>query len=335
MKEQRNVDGDTLADLVRAQSDCNNAAALENSTTSGWTPCVHLLSGNRNVLHYRITAKHADRFDKDCMSFETWARAVEKRGKWMTGIKIGCACRCKDAIEAIYKYQQGWSDYTWTAIPRAKAPASPLVGATMSEAHGDLSQGVWFQSAYTGLWYRSKEAAGDLSAWCEDGILHQLDVPEAPAAGNEKLAGACGAQHDSRAFHHCLFPAGHAGRHYCHICGLYWGEGTGNETERCHIHAVNSYLQPLWELMHNEHGLTLLQTELQDIMAACKKIEQADEMGNMAEIAELKDKLKQVHKDLGHELRDPNGTIWQECERLQKENEQLKAKQAAGAGGEG
>lgn len=22
--------------------------------------------------------------------------------------------------------------------------------------------------------------------------------------------------------HHCLLPAGHEGRHFCHICGLYW-----------------------------------------------------------------------------------------------------------------
>jgi len=31
---------------------------------------------------------------------------------------------------------------------------------------------------------------------------------------------------------------------------------------------------PLWKLMHNEHGLILLETELEDIMAACKVIEE-------------------------------------------------------------
>jgi hypothetical protein len=30
-----------------------------------------------------------------------------------------------------------------------------------------------------------------------------------------------------------------------------------------------------------------------------------------------KDKYIQQNKDLGHELRDPNGTIWSECKRLQ------------------
>jgi regulator of replication initiation timing len=38
----------------------------------------------------------------------------------------------------------------------------------------------------------------------------------------------------------------------------------------------------------------------------------------------LKEQIRQIHKDLGHEMRDPNGTIWQECARLQAENERLK-----------
>ena len=45
-------------------------------------------------------------------------------------------------------------------------------------------------------------------------------------------------------------------------------------------------------------------------------------------IAELEKKIKQIHKDLGFELRDPNGTIWQEAARLQNENEQLKQRNA-------
>ena len=34
---------------------------------------------------------------------------------------------------------------------------------------------------------------------------------------------------------------------------------------------------------------------------------------------EWKAKYLQQNKDLGHELRDPNGTIWSECKRLQTE----------------
>ena len=36
-----------------------------------------------------------------------------------------------------------------------------------------------------------------------------------------------------------------------------------------------------------------------------------------AKCAELERKTKQIHKDLGHELRDPYGTIWEEAARLQ------------------
>ena len=34
--------------------------------------------------------------------------------------------------------------------------------------------------------------------------------------------------------------------------------------------------------------------------------------------------LKQVHKDYGCEVSDPNGTIWEHAENVTKENEQLK-----------
>lgn len=58
-----------------------------------------------------------------------------------------------------------------------------------------------------------------------------------------------------------------------------------------------------------------------------------------AEITQLKGALRQAHKDYGFEIRDPNGTIWQECERLQKENEQLrkerKCRHMFGADGDG
>ena len=29
-------------------------------------------------------------------------------------------------------------------------------------------------------------------------------------------------QYDDARPHHCLLPAGHEGRHFCHLCGLYW-----------------------------------------------------------------------------------------------------------------
>ena len=43
------------------------------------------------------------------------------------------------------------------------------------------------------------------------------------------------------------------------------------------------------------------------------------------ELNEANQKIAQIHKDLGFELRDPNGTIWEECARLQKELEAVKS----------
>jgi cell division protein FtsB len=38
---------------------------------------------------------------------------------------------------------------------------------------------------------------------------------------------------------------------------------------------------------------------------------------------QLEESITQLNKDYGYELSDPNGTIWQECARLQAENKQL------------
>ena len=42
-------------------------------------------------------------------------------------------------------------------------------------ACSDFERGVWFRAACTGLWYQSKEAAGDIDAWKEDGVLHEIE----------------------------------------------------------------------------------------------------------------------------------------------------------------
>ena len=67
--------------------------------------------------------------------------------------------------------------------------------------------------------------------------------------------------------------------------------------------------------------------------------EQRDEAVNNYETAQLlsirvgeqrdewKAKYIQQNKDLGHELRDPNGTIWSECKRLQTELTAVKEKE--------
>jgi hypothetical protein len=37
------------------------------------------------------------------------------------------------------------------------------------------------------------------------------------------------------------------------------------------------------------------------------------------QLAAVTERLRKTHKDYGFEIRDPCGTIWQECARLQKE----------------
>jgi chromosome segregation ATPase len=58
--------------------------------------------------------------------------------------------------------------------------------------------------------------------------------------------------------------------------------------------------------------------EVPDIFALCRKLEcERDEARGQRD--EWKAKYIQQNKDLGYELRDPNGTIWSECKRLQSE----------------
>jgi hypothetical protein len=48
------------------------------------------------------------------------------------------------------------------------------------------------------------------------------------------------------------------------------------------------------------------------------------------QIAELKQKFVALNKELGCELMDPNGTIWEHAAKVQKENEELKRQIADG-----
>ena len=61
-------------------------------------------------------------------------------------------------------------------------------------------------------------------------------------------------------------------------------------------------------------------------LAAADIVAKHDELER--ENAELRGKLAQVHKDLGCELMDPNGTIWQHAAKVQEENKELRGKLA-------
>ena len=43
----------------------------------------------------------------------------------------------------------------------------------------------------------------------------------------------------------------------------------------------------------------------------------------LAREAKLRAEIKQIHKDYGCELRDPNGTIWEHAKKVQDENAKL------------
>jgi hypothetical protein len=64
------------------------------------------------------------------------------------------------------------------------------------------------------------------------------------------------------------------------------------------------------------------------LRADCMDIEHLAEFtkGMERENAELEGRLAQVHKDLGCELADPNGTIWEHAAMVQEENKELRGK---------
>ena len=41
-----------------------------------------------------------------------------------------------------------------------------------------IDEGIWYQSAATGLWYQNKAAAGDICAIRRDGITEYMPEPE-------------------------------------------------------------------------------------------------------------------------------------------------------------
>jgi len=195
MKEQVNGDGDTL-EVIKAALTRHGKGGVECSGYPFGADTWYTLTGadrqswSRPIDQYRITAKHADRFDPDCMDFETWARAAIGRGI-MPSRKTEVGTVTYSCLEDILNDESMYGE--WIAIPRAEAPAA-----------------------------------------------------KAPAAGE------------------------------------------------CHIHAINSYMQPLWDLMHNEHGLILVETEMQDIMAACKEVEQAETEAEPAAEAQGSSTLRDV-----------------------------------------
>lgn len=127
----RNADGDSIEDMRKVQERIG-VRSVESATSIGFMPCAHGLKlSERNVDHYRITAKHADKFDPKCMDFETWARAAESAGYDIMRTWCGIV-RYTDANLAIHHY--GKVNGTWERCrPKHAAEEQPEQGPVRCE----------------------------------------------------------------------------------------------------------------------------------------------------------------------------------------------------------
>lgn len=73
------------------------------------------------------------------------------------------------------------------------------------------------------------------------------------------------------------------------------------------------YLQDLFEHMSNEHGLTLLQTEMQEIIDICLK--QTDYNSLSSENAQLKEALREIIKESDEYIIPDADRINNSCEQ--------------------
>jgi len=94
--EARNGDGDTLEDMEEVQGRFGIGAIAWRGIFNGDTWHTADFAGERpftlvsSVNEYRITAKHADVYDPECMDFETWERAArEGRGRFLRHDHVG------------------------------------------------------------------------------------------------------------------------------------------------------------------------------------------------------------------------------------------------------
>jgi len=118
---ERNGDGDTLEDIKAVWKRLKGGSIELQYATGVWRPLTDLYNSDLAELplcKLRITAKHADRFDPDCMSFETWARAAIGRGI-MPSRKTGVGTVTYSCLDDILTDE--YMDGEWTAIPRAEA----------------------------------------------------------------------------------------------------------------------------------------------------------------------------------------------------------------------
>ena len=106
-----------------------------------------------------------------------------------------------------------------------------------------------------------------------------------------------------------------------------------SELAACPLEVIRTFMKP-------DGTLNLDQAATQELWDECQKVEdvyyerdearatiatmQRTQCADCVTIGKLQKRIEQIHIDLGHEMRDPNGTIWQEADRLQAENKRLR-----------
>ena len=136
---ERNADGDSLKKIKAVWKEFPAGGVEHDYIGCGqWWKTNETCGFAYTVDCYRITAKHADKFNPDCMSFEVWARAAIGRGMICrgvgkmdsTGIVKTCDCDNIDGAGMwassdghCWPFYANGASWTWTAIPRAAPDA--------------------------------------------------------------------------------------------------------------------------------------------------------------------------------------------------------------------
>jgi len=191
--------------------------------------------------------------------YQDWAEQ-QQQGEWIAGTRRG----------------QGPTAYLFPSGVRCADQSEEQPGQNTEERGGIMSEELKMNGKYQG--HMSDCATNNGPALpvgpCDCGCTSRAaPVGEAPDAGLP-------IEWESENPEPCAL-CGKPSTHICHCpqcMDMLELDGDNPDAGRalcdgCHINAVNDYMQPLWDLMHQEHGLIPVESEMQDIMACCAKIE--------------------------------------------------------------
>ena len=165
----RNADGDSMEDMRAVVDALDNTKAVEYAigVTGRWVPQASLpndwtTSGTFKASEFRLTAKHADTFDPECMDFEVWARAAIGRGLVLRHneafyhTSMGpCVGGGEVGVLDVYGTCRNgckWNAITREAYEQETAPEEPPIDS------------VWAKSSDSGRWVPMSDFAQAVAA---------------------------------------------------------------------------------------------------------------------------------------------------------------------------